>query len=67
MAEVEKSITLCESQMEQIQQQMCLPEVLSDFQKLSPLQQQEAKLSQNLENFLALWETLASQLNEKEE
>ena len=67
MAEVEKSITLCESQMEQIQQQMCLPEVLSDFQKLSPLQQQEAKLSQDLENFLALWETLASQLNEKEE
>ena len=62
MTETEKAITTCESQLEEVQNQMCLTEVLADFTLLQPLQQKQEQLQKDLSNLLEQWETLASQM-----
>ncbi|MBQ2711545.1 MAG: hypothetical protein IJF66_06350, partial [Clostridia bacterium] len=59
LKELEKLITELEELVQNLQNQMALPEVASDYSKLSVVMQQLDDANCQLENALAEWETLS--------
>ena len=61
LKELEKLITELEELVQDLQNQMALPEVASDYSKLSVVMQQLDDANCQLENALAEWETLSQE------
>ena len=61
LKELENLITKLETDIENLQNQMALPDIASDFSKLSVVMQQLHEANDKLENALVEWETLSQE------